>query len=520
VIQPVSPATPTPLDLPLSQILSRAEASLRPAQSTSISQAQRQWQAAIAALNQLLGDTQPSLDSSLEPANSNPCPATINRQGLILTGPVPVITCPELTAGLHSWVFSQQTPHHPLLPAVARQSSQPYLAEPTNIPLLPGDPIGHEQFCLVLTSQFSLVMVLSESTSPASGTGATQGATFQFSFSPDVVDQCYQNLRCRLSLTRPQLVATLDQLVSAYPPMPPDYPTLLRFSHQVLQAATQITHPLPEIRSSQAVSSHPLDVAAPTLKRKPAPVVGFAPSEPSVTGGLESGLDLELLQAIAHEVRTPLATIKTLTQLLLKRMDLPSEVLHRLEAIYRECAEQIDRFSLIFRAAELETATCPAPMPAMASVSLADIFTEGIPRWQKQASRRHLTLELLLPNQLPAVKSDPTLLDQVLTGLIEHTTHRLPMGSHIQIEVTLAGHQLKLQVRSPNPTAPATPTHSKSSPLKSVGQVLMVQPETGNLSLSLPVTKNLFQVLGGKLTVRQRAEQEEILTLFLPLGGN
>jgi His Kinase A (phospho-acceptor) domain len=519
VIQPVSPATPTPLNLPLSQILSRAEASLCPAQSTSISQAQHQWQAAIAALNQLLGDTQPSLDSSLEPVNSNPCPSTGNRQGLILTGPVPVITCPELTVGLHSWVFSQQTPHHPLLPAVARQSSQPYLAEPTNIPLLLGDPVGHEQFCLLLTSQFSLVMVLSESTSPASGTDS-KGATFQFSFSPDVVDQCYQNLRCRLSLTRPQLVATLDHLVSVYPPMPPDYPTLLRFSHQVLQAATQITHPLPEIRSSQTVPPHPLDVAAPTLKRKPAAAAGFAQAESSMASGLESGLDLELLQAIAHEVRTPLATIKTLTQLLLKRMDLPSEVLHRLEAIYRECAEQIDRFSLIFRAAELETSTCPAPMPAMASVSLADIFTEGIPRWQKQASRRHLTLELLLPNQLPAVKSDPTLLDQVLTGLIEHTTHRLPMGSHIQIEVTLAGHQLKLQVRSPNPTAPATPAHSKSSPLKSVGQVLMVQPETGNLSLSLPVTKNLFQVLGGKLTVRQRAEQEEILTLFLPLGGN
>jgi hypothetical protein len=518
VIQPVSPATPSTLDLPLSQILSRAEVHLCPVQSTSISQAQHQWQAAIAALNQLLGDTQPSLDSSLEPVNSNPCPSTGNRQGLILTGPVPVITCPELTAGLHSWVFSQKTPHHPLLPAVARQSSQPYLAEPTNIPLLPGDPMGHEQFCLLLTPQFSLVMVLSESAHP--DPGLTQGATFQFSFSPDVVDQCYQNLRCRLSLTRPQLVATLDRLVSAYPPMPPDYPTLLRFSHQVLQAATQITHPLLEIRSSQTVPPHPLDVAAPTLKRKPTPVAGFVTPEPSVAGGLESGLDLELLQAIAHEVRTPLSTIKTLTQLLLKRMDLPSEVLHRLEAIYRECAEQIDRFSLIFRAAELETSTSPAPMPAMASVSLADIFTEGIPRWQKQASRRHLTLELLLPNQLPAVKSDPTLLDQVLTGLIEHTTHRLPMGSHIQIEVTLAGHQLKLQVRSPNPTTPATPAHSKSSPLKSVGQVLMVQPETGNLSLSLPVTKNLFQVLGGKLTVRQRAEQEEILTLFLPLGGN
>jgi hypothetical protein len=54
----------------------------------------------------------------------------------------------------------------------------------------------------------------------------------------------------------------------------------------------------------------------------------------------------------------------------------------------------------------------------------------------------------------------------------------------------------------------------------------MFQPETGCLSLNLEVTKNLFQALGGKLTVRQRsrrdplrgAQQEEVLTIFLPLG--
>jgi signal transduction histidine kinase len=33
----------------------------------------------------------------------------------------------------------------------------------------------------------------------------------------------------------------------------------------------------------------------------------------------------------------------------------------------------------------------------------------------------------------------------------------------------------------------------------------------------LSVTKNLFQALGGKLIVRQKPQQGEVLTIFLPL---
>jgi signal transduction histidine kinase len=34
----------------------------------------------------------------------------------------------------------------------------------------------------------------------------------------------------------------------------------------------------------------------------------------------------------------------------------------------------------------------------------------------------------------------------------------------------------------------------------------------------MKVTKNLFQALGGKLIVREKPEEGEILTIFLPLG--
>ncbi|HEY9647812.1 MAG TPA: HAMP domain-containing sensor histidine kinase, partial [Chroococcidiopsis sp.] len=230
--------------------------------------------------------------------------------------------------------------------------------------------------------------------------------------------------------------------------------------------------------------------------------------------------DIELLQAIAHEVRTPLSTIRTLTRLLLKRKDLGPDVVKRLEIIDRECTEQIDRFSLIFRAVELETANGKQPLTPPSAISLTQLFQQNVPRWQQQASQRNLTLEVTVPAKLPLVLADSTMLDQMLTGLIDRITHSLPPGSHIQVRVKLAGHQLKLQFQSQpwgDDSELGNGQAQASSTLKSIGEMLILQPETGSLSLNLSVTKNLFQALGGKLIVRQRPKRGEELTIFLPL---
>ena len=104
------------------------------------------------------------------------------------------------------------------------------------------------------------------------------------------------------------------------------------------------------------------------------------------------------------------------------------------------------------------------------------------------------------------------MLDTVLTGLMESCTRSLPTGGHIDVKVSTAGNQLKLQVLSK--------AANIDNPFKSLGQLLTFQPSTGCLSLNLDVTKNIFQALGGKLTVRQRQEQGKEWTIFLPLGNS
>jgi len=171
---------------------------------------------------------------------------------------------------------------------------------------------------------------------------------------------------------------------------------------------------------------------------------------------------------------------------------------------------------------ELETSATHLASMSLTRTSLTDVLHQSIPRWQQQASQRQMTLTVDLPQEMPAVVSDPTVLDQALTSLIERFTRNLPAGSHIQVEVAPAGSQLKVQLQSQldeacNGKDADNPFSSWKSSAKSIGQMLMFQPETGSLSLNLSVTKNLFQAIGGKLIVKQRPQQGEVMTVYLPL---
>ena len=169
---------------------------------------------------------------------------------------------------------------------------------------------------------------------------------------------------------------------------------------------------------------------------------------------------------------------------------------------------------------ELTNAESTSTARQLTSISVQEVLQANIPRWQKQADRRNLSFNVEVPQNLPAIAiSDPNMLEQVLTGLVEQLSHRLPMGSQIQLQIALAGNQLKLELRSQQ--TETEKQHAAAMPmLKAIGDLLMLQPETGGLSLSLPVTKHLFEILGGKLTVRQHQQQGEVLTIFLPLGAD
>lgn len=454
---------------------------------------EQEWRGAIAALEMMLRSTLSCSDGEdIDP---------VTPQGLILAGPVPILSDSAVNSRFQTWIFSTQLAHPgawmPFQLPPAQEGNLKTNDYSNFLPLLPVDPLAGEQFCLVLTHSFSLVMVLGED--------STNQPAFMFSFEPEVVRDAWLALRNRVFLGSPDRVLQLDAFFEQFAPIAPDYRTVMQFTRLLLKH-------IPEEPST--VSTH-------------SSVASAQPSAASDKEQQTTDMSVELLQAFAHEVRTPLTTIRTLTRLLLKRKNLAPDIIKRLEIIDRECTEQIDRMELLFRAAELETAAKESSPVHLTQVSLAQVFQQSLPRWEKQASQRNQTLDVILPQQMPQVVSDPTMLDRVLTGLIENFTRSLPAGSHIQVQVMPAGNQLKLQVQPQ--TGSVIPECEKQqmsqvqgtqSTRRSIGQLLMFQPETGSLSLNHSVTKNIFHALGGKLIVRQRPQQGEVFTIFLPLDSN
>ncbi|MBF2009215.1 sensor histidine kinase [Chlorogloeopsis fritschii PCC 9212] len=468
----------------LSEVLNDSQST---AAVCSSAKAQQQWRISLAATEQLLLKNLATISANV-------------KQGLVLAAPAPVFSHSQLTQSLQSITFTAQ-PFNPLaLMPFQMPEGEVAIANVTApnesiLPLLKTDPLATEQFCLVFTDKFRLVLVLAEENDGKKA--------FLFSFDPEVAQQAWRALGARVMLSNPDLFAELEDLVQKYHPTTPDYRTIMQFSQLLLAE-------LPEEKPNEATAAQ-LDQEK-FSPNSPNPPSSHSPSSRS---------DVELLQAFAHEVRTPLTTIRTITRLLLKQRSLPASVIQRLKIIDRECTEQIDRMELLFRAAELETSATDKPTNTqLTAMCLEQVLQASIPRWQEAANRRNLTLDVILPQNLPTVVSNPAMLDRVLTGLMENFTRSLPAGSHIQVQVIPAGDQLKLQLLpQPQSGDSGTVTTSTCTPpiRKALGQLLTFQPETGTISLNLAATKHLFQAIGGKLIVRERPQYGEVLTIFLPL---
>ena len=198
--------------------------------------AQKEWYSAIATINQLLEKSVKISDSqdlknlemiktnkekeikkttlvleNWESETSSKFPTSYSLlshlksyRGLVLSGMTPVLTNPALTSSFYTSVFTSEIPESLDWLSILRWENLPLLPAtdsinclPTTIPILPlstKDPITNEQFCLVLTAEFSLVMVL--------GKNQYNEPAFLFSFDPEIIKKAWVILQQRIVLPK------------------------------------------------------------------------------------------------------------------------------------------------------------------------------------------------------------------------------------------------------------------------------------------------------------------------------
>lgn len=404
--------------------------------------------------------------------------------GLWLAAPLPALYEPELLDGLQGWVWAPEdlarlVPVASMLPGTVRpQTTDDNGGHFRRLPLDPED--CRDPLLIVITPRVQLALAVH---------GPENARQLLMRSDAATLSDGLALIGRQLQLDAPAMAEQLQEDLQRLGPLHSDETLPQRFWPRM---AERLTSTAPSL----------------TLQTVPTPSPRHAP-EPE---------ELGLLEALSHEVRTPLATIRTLIRSLIRRRDLPTVVMKRLRQIDAECSEQIDRFGLIFHAAELQRQPAES---ALARTDLGQILRSLEPVWADQLARRGVDLVLDLEAGLPTVLSDPRRLEPMLGGLIDRAGRGLPSGSQLRLLLTAAGARLKLQLLVQPPgrrseTADAEGSPQEQSPTEKVGAVLSWDPTTGSLQLSQQATRQLLASLGGRY--RQRQDRE--LTVFFPVDAD
>ena len=148
-----------------------------------------------------------------------------------------------------------------------------------------------------------------------------------------------------------------------------------------------------------------------------------------------------LLRSVSHDLRTPLATIRTITSGL--RGGTPYDPATRNELLDLVAGEidRLDRF--VANLLHLSRVEAGALRPSIEMIDLHTLIDRAVARLGGVLAGRTVEIDA---GELPPVPGDPTQLDLVLTNLLENAARHAPAGTTIAVEAAVDGDAVRLAV--------------------------------------------------------------------------
>jgi two-component system sensor histidine kinase KdpD len=160
-----------------------------------------------------------------------------------------------------------------------------------------------------------------------------------------------------------------------------------------------------------------------------------------------------LLRSVSHDLRTPLAAIRAVaSDLRDESNDYDDATRHDLLDVVGDEAERLDR--LVANLLSLSRVEAGALAPEVQAVDVEELLADRVRRLSRLL--QDVKVEMDLPELLPLVDADYTLLDQVITNLLENAARHAPPHSVIRIDVRELGGRVEVAVSDQGPgVAPA-----------------------------------------------------------------
>jgi two-component system OmpR family sensor kinase len=219
----------------------------------------------------------------------------------------------------------------------------------------------------------------------------------------------------------------------------------------------------------------------------------------------------ELTAEVAHELRTPLAGLRSTIELALAREREPD----RYRAALADCLAIVEQTHRMVEAL-LALARLDAGAVAIAheTVELAPLVDDVVGAAMPRAAARDLAIERAIATDLRVV-TDPTRLRVVVANLVDNAVSHADAGGRIRIELARGATGATLRIANtgstigPEAAARVFERFWRGDAARTAG------PHTG---LGLALCKKLVELLGGTIAVTAEAGGEFAVTVTVPAG--
>ncbi len=221
----------------------------------------------------------------------------------------------------------------------------------------------------------------------------------------------------------------------------------------------------------------------------------------------------DFFSLMAHELRTPLASIKEGTDLLLKGIgeEFKDKRNTVLTVIAEESNRSIDLVNSLLDLSKMEAGMMALHFETSNIEPLIDRAVSGI---EPLAMAKNVSIEVNLPQDLPYVKMDGERILQALRNLIGNAVKFTSGGGHVTISARAIEKGVSISVADTGPGIPKEDLNAIFDKFKQAS--VTSYDKIKGTGMGLAIVKHIINAHGGRVWVESEPEQGSTFTFLLP----
>ncbi len=223
----------------------------------------------------------------------------------------------------------------------------------------------------------------------------------------------------------------------------------------------------------------------------------------------------DFLASTAHELRTPLGQIITLSEYM--KAELFGKMANPKYLDYATDIHLMGKESLQFiedLLDEAQTGSGNFDIKQREEMHITDIIKRAIKLTVSAAYKNHIVINTNIADDLPPLYVDPRRIRQIMVNLITNAIKYSPEHTAITISARIIGKHMELSVKDQGFGMSATEVETA---LKRFGRVLNQNSgKVDSVGLGLPLVKHLAEAHGAEFTIQSESGKGTIVTITFP----